>query len=278
MTSTETPSSSSFADLFAETLSGKPFVYEEGDEVSLMFDLTTVQSRMNRSAPNDLLLGYTRSMLAFELLHSNTQHIGMIGLGGGSLAKYCYHYLPKATIHVAEIDAGVLALRDRFAIPANDARLNIECIDGALWLKQQLKQSQQPMDALLVDAYGKEGMPDSLATAQFFDDCRAALTPNGVLVVNLWGSDARFDSYYQRIRTVFDDAAIAIGADGCANRLVLAVNSRNFPPAIRPIMNRAQQIAASHSVDMPALARRIERALRNPDGLEPANRHISGRG
>ena len=67
VTSTESPSSSSsFADLFAETLSGKPFVYEEGDEVSLMFDLTTVQSRMKRSAPQDLVLGYTRSMLAFS--------------------------------------------------------------------------------------------------------------------------------------------------------------------------------------------------------------------
>jgi spermidine synthase len=269
--------SPSFADLFAETLSGKPFVYEEGDEVSLMFDLTTVQSRMKRSAPQDLVLGYTRSMLAFELLRSNTQHIGMIGLGGGSLAKYCYHYLPESTIHVAEINAGVIALRDRFAIPENNARLNIECIDGAVWLKKQLNRTNKPMDALLVDAYGKEGMPESLATAQFFDDCRAALAPSGVLVVNLWGSDARFDSYYQRIRTVFDGSAIAIGADGCANRLVLAVNSRSFPPAIRPIMNRAQQIASNHSVDMPALARRIERALRNPDGLEPANRHVEGR-
>ena len=231
-----------------------------------MFDLTTVQSRMKRSGPQDLVLRYTRSMLAFELLRSNTQYIGMIGLGGGSLAKYCYHYLPESTIHVAEINPGVIALRDRFAIPENDKRLNIECIDGAVWLKQQLKSNKQGMDALLVDAYGKEGMPESLATAQFFDDCRAALAPNGVLVVNLWGSDARFDSYYQRIRTVFDGSAIVIGADGCANRLVLAVNSRNFPPAIRPIMNRAQQIAASHSVDMPALARRIERALRHADG------------
>ncbi len=271
VTSTDSPS---FADLFAETLSGKPFVYEEGEEVSLMFDLTTVQSRMKRSAPQDLVLGYTRSMLAFHLLQANTQHIGMIGLGGGSLAKYCHHYLPQSHIKVAEINPGVIALRDRFAIPENDARLKIECIDGAVWLKQH----RQPMDALLVDAYGKDGMPESLATAQFFDDCRAALAPNGVLVVNLWGSDARFDSYYQRIRTVFDGSALAIGADGCANRLVLAINSRNFPPPIRPIMQRAQQIAATHSVDMPALARRIERALRNPDGLEPANRHVEGRG
>ena len=266
--------SPSFADLFAETLSGKPFVYEEGEEVSLMFDLTTVQSRMKRSAPQDLVLGYTRSMLAFQLLQSHTQHIGMIGLGGGSLAKYCYHYLPTSQISVAEIDPAVIALGDRFAIPANDARLNVECIDGAAWLKQ----SHVPMNALLVDAYGKNGMPESLATAQFFDDCRTALAPNGVLVVNLWGSDARFDSYYQRIRTIFDGAALAIGADGCANRIVLALNQPHFPPSSRPIMQRAQQIAAQHSVDMPALARRIERALRHPDGLEPANRHVAGRG
>ena len=266
--------STSFADLFAEAMSGKPFVYEEGDEISLMFDLTTVQSRMKRDAPQDLVLGYTRAMMAFTLLQSNTQHIGMIGLGGGSLAKYCHHYLPQAHISVAEIDSAVLALRHRFAVPANSSRFNIECIDGAHWLKEQQKRNAQAMDALLVDAYGVSGMPESLATAQFFDDCRDSLADNGILVVNLWGSDSRFDSYYQRIRTVFDGAAIAIGADGCANRVVFAMKQRSFPPAIRPILQRAQHIAAQHSVDMPALARRIERALRSSDGLEPANRHV----
>ncbi|QZA80053.1 fused MFS/spermidine synthase [Deefgea piscis] len=265
--------SPSFADLFAETLSGKPFVYEEGDEVSLMFDLTTVQSRMKRQTPQDLILGYTRSMIAFSLLQTHTQHIGMIGLGGGSLAKYCHHYLPHCTIKVAEIDADVIALRERFAIPNDSARLKIECVDGAAWLKRQ-----SAFDALLVDAYSQSGMPESLATAQFFDDCRTALADQGVLVVNLWGSDARFDSYYQRIRTVFDGAAIAIGADGCANRIVLAMNGGKFPPNSRAIMQRAQALANAHSVDLPALARRIERALRHPDGLEPANRHIEPAG
>jgi spermidine synthase len=51
----------------------------------------------------------------------------MIGLGGGSLVKYCHHHLPGARVSVAEISPEVIALRDRFRIPPDDERLEVDC-------------------------------------------------------------------------------------------------------------------------------------------------------
>ncbi|WP_157313905.1 fused MFS/spermidine synthase [Chitinibacter sp. GC72] len=256
--------SDSFAALLRETESGKPFVYDEGDEVSLMFDLATVQSRMKRAKPNDLILGYTRAMLGSVLTQEYTQQIGMIGMGGGSLAKYCHHYLPDSQISVAEIDQRVIDLGHHFQIPFDSPRLRVHCADGADWLKT----STQAFDVLMIDAYGPQGMPDNIASNAFFDLCRTRLSPQGILVVNLWGSDKRFESYYQRIRSIFDDAALAIGADGCANRIVYGFNDSRLP-AQKTLQHYCRQRADQHSIDLMSLGQRLSRALRATDGLEP---------
>ena len=54
-----------------------------------------VQSAMRLTAPNELELAYTRCMMGFLLFHPNPIHIVMIGLGGGSLAKFVYERMLK---------------------------------------------------------------------------------------------------------------------------------------------------------------------------------------
>ena len=70
-------------------------------------------------------LAYTRKMMAFLMFNSQPRRILQLGLGGGSLAKFCYRYLPDASITVVEIDSDVLALRDEFQVPADDARFRV---------------------------------------------------------------------------------------------------------------------------------------------------------
>ncbi|HEU5282814.1 MAG TPA: hypothetical protein VFU53_03290, partial [Burkholderiales bacterium] len=53
----------------------------------------TVQSAMRLSHPDELVLSYTRSMLAFLLFAPDPRRIVNIGLGGGSLAKWIHHHL-----------------------------------------------------------------------------------------------------------------------------------------------------------------------------------------
>ena len=43
----------------------EPFVYEDGDSVTLQFQIGEVQSEMLASDPDFLVLSYTRTMMAF---------------------------------------------------------------------------------------------------------------------------------------------------------------------------------------------------------------------
>ena len=54
------------------------------------------QSRMRAGAPDELVVDYTRTMLGALLLHPAPRRIGMVGLGGGSQAKFCLRHLPQA--------------------------------------------------------------------------------------------------------------------------------------------------------------------------------------
>ena len=55
----------------------------------------------------------------------------MIGLGGGSMPKWCYQQLPETDITVIEISPIVISLREQFYIPTDDERFRVLCGDGA---------------------------------------------------------------------------------------------------------------------------------------------------
>src|SRR5512132_3183095 len=77
-----------------------PFVRKGLTSQSLYFSIEEVQSRMQLQHPDALDLRYTRTMMGFLRFLPAPRAIAMIGLGGGSLAKFCHRYLPKARIDV----------------------------------------------------------------------------------------------------------------------------------------------------------------------------------
>src|SRR3546814_12069879 len=91
---------------------------------------------MSSVDPDRLMLDYTRQIVVFLLFNPSPQTIEMIGLGGGSLAKYCYKYLPDVSITAVEIDPEVIAVGDQFFMPPEDDRFEIVCDDGAAFVKR----------------------------------------------------------------------------------------------------------------------------------------------
>src|SRR5262245_14571019 len=93
------PMAMSFARLlWRRTTGGEDEVYitERFGVRSLHIGSDTIQSSMRLTRPIDLELSYTRSMMAFLLFRDPPARVLMIGLGGGSLAKFVYHRLPAA--------------------------------------------------------------------------------------------------------------------------------------------------------------------------------------
>ena len=85
----------------SDTTLPSPVVEQDGESVIMSFDEVSVQSRMRLDDPTALDLDYSRVMMAFLLLQPQPESILMIGLGGGSLAKYCHRHLPQARITAA---------------------------------------------------------------------------------------------------------------------------------------------------------------------------------
>ncbi len=202
----------------ADARPNKPFVHETAKLKSLHFSMLEIQSSMYKSKPFDLRLQYTRMMMGFLLFMPEPQRIAMIGLGGGSLIKFCHRYLPRSQIEVVEINPEVIALRDEFCVPPDDDRLRVIEGDGAWYARRGFTR---PIDVLMVDGFASDGLPGPLCTQRFYEDCRRALSGNGVLVVNLHNGKPNFGLQAERIRRVFGDS-IEVGEDQIGNCIVFA--------------------------------------------------------
>jgi spermidine synthase len=178
---------------------GKPFVFDDNNLRFMYFSKKSVQSAMKITAPDELLCGYTVAMMAFLLANPAPRHILMIGLGGGSLLKFCYRHLPDCRITTLEIDADVIALREQFMIPANDERLEIIHCDAVDYLARHALQ----VDVVLLDGFDGEGLVEDLSTASCYAACHAALKPAGILVVNMWGKRKLLLPLLRELRSQF---------------------------------------------------------------------------
>jgi len=249
-----------------QTEQDRPFVAELGDLRSLQFDGLTVQSVMSVSQPDALALDYTRALMGFLLFNPHPKHIVMIGLGGGSLAKYCLRSLPDTRFTAVEINPEVIALRERFGIPADDARFSIVCADGA----DYVRDCEETPDVLLVDGFVASGLPVRLGSVDFYADCCRTLAPGGVLAVNHWAGDGRYAVYAARLREAFDGRVLTIPAEDGDNRISFAVAGAAFPPSRGQVLGRSSALADLHSFDVADIAQRVLGRLDRMMGKRPA--------
>jgi len=204
------------------------YVTERFGVRSLHIGSDTIQSAMRLARPNDLELAYTRSMMAFLLFRPPPRRVLMVGLGGGSLAKFVYHRMPAAVIEVIEVNPQVVAIARRlFELPPADARLVVRVCDAA----EFVASDGDGFDAILVDGYDGESQVPELATGAFYAGCRRRLARGGVLVVNLWGSHRRFDDYLARLEAAFPRATLCLPAEKPGNIIVFGFHDP--PPALR---------------------------------------------
>jgi spermidine synthase len=203
-----------------------------------------IQSSMRLDDPFALALDYTRCMMAFLLFHPAPREALMIGLGGGSLAKFFHRRLRATRVRVVELDERVVrAARTQFALPPDDARLAVEIGDGADAL------SPECCDVLVVDAYHDEEHVQKLASAQFYDAAYLALAEPGALVVNFMDDDPKFDQYMRRLELAFGGAVLAMKALYDPNIIVFALKGLPVRLGWDALRRRAGQLESR--LDLP---------------------------
>jgi len=235
-----------------------PVTHRNRQTLSMNFGSALVQSCMRLDDPNALLLEYTRAMMGFLLLNPNPASILMVGLGGGSIAKYCHQHLPHSHMTVVEINPEVIALRDEFMLPPDDERLTVVCADGVRFMAQCPDQ----FDVILIDGFTAEGQPPALCTPAFYRHCAARLTPDGVLVINLHAAEPQLSTVLKRLGKACNGGVLDVPVDDGDNRAVLVSTDPAWQQCLAEFSVRWQALSPAHQETLGASSSRLERALR----------------
>ena len=231
----------------------QPYIFETLFERRMHFTNDATQSAMLLADPDALIAQYMRKMMAFLLFCPNPKHVVMIGLGGGSLPKFCYRHLTRSRITVVEINEVVIAMRDEFCVPKDDERFRVVHDDGARFI-QRLDET---MDVLLVDAFDADGIALSLAKSDFYFSASRQLSEDGVLVMNLWGPCERFVDNLAQVRAAFGDTLLLVPVSGEANVLLFAFK-KAIPRSITDDLETiAQRLQMRLLLDFPRYLRRV---------------------
>jgi spermidine synthase len=197
---------------------------------TLSFRSGEVQSEMRLSRPARLVLAYVRAMMMFVLFVPRPRHIVMVGLGGGSLVKFCHRHLPRTRITVIEVRADVIALREQFHVPPDDARLTVVHADACQWIRSAAVGDPAHLpdlraDVLIVDGFDAAGLPSNLVSTRFYADCRRLLADGGVLVANVFSYDPQYRAMMGRLQLVFGGRVARLAGVAGNNRIVFAVRA-----------------------------------------------------
>jgi spermidine synthase len=228
--------------------SGSVQISEQDGVRYLHLGSETIQSAMRINAPDELVLSYTRSMLGFLLFVPEPQRAVNIGLGGGSLAKWIHRNLRGTQQVVLEVDPRVIAVaRQYFQLPPDDRWLRVIHCDAASWIAEH----PECADAVLVDGYDGRSQVAELASPEFYRDAALSLRDAGVLVVNLWGNDRRFDAYLQRIEAVFEGRICCLPAAQRGNVIAIAFKRPPLATGWDELRARATRLEAAYGLEFP---------------------------
>ena len=252
------PSDADRTALAAQLRSGtydKPFIAEDGVTRALHFCWTYTQSRMLIDEPVALQMLYTRAMMSFLLFHTHPRALLLLGLGGGSLAKYCHLHLPEARIVVVESNADVLALRNEFAVPRDDDRFHVVEGDAGAFVFA----CRDRYDVVLMDAFDRRGLAPGLGAREFYETLRSHLRPDGILVANVAGNEAERRDHVESMSIVWGENMLVLPVEDDDNDVVFAFCDPTFEPRWRWIQNQAEALRRRYGIELPTFARQLKR-------------------
>jgi spermidine synthase len=186
-----------------------------------------VQSAIRLDAPHVLELEYVQQMTSWLLfLHAPAQ-IALLGLGGGSLARWNLRHLRQSRLVAVEHNpAVILAAKSMFGLPAEGPRFEIVAQDALKWV-----QAARPATygVVQVDLYDSEADGPVLDSIDFYRAIRRLLPDSGGLVaVNLFGRPQALKKSLTHLKFAFDDRVRLMAPSRAGNRVALCFHGPSF--------------------------------------------------
>ena len=227
-------------------------VSEYGNVRNLHLGTPWIQGSMRLDDPFAIELEYVQRMMAWLLFVEPAsvakRHAMQLGLGAGAITKFCRKKL-RMCCTVVELNPRVEAVcRAWFKLPPDGPLLRVVLADAA-------EEIQKPewlgtVDALAVDLYDHEAAAPVLDSAEFYADCRALLTEDGCMTVNLFGRAASYERSLASMAQAFGEEALwAFKPTREGNTVVLAQRQATRP---KPAELRARAEAVQARWELPA--------------------------
>ena len=200
-------------------------ISEFGGVRSLHLGTIWVQGSMRIARPDRLELDYVQRMMAALLWLPSEQlgrgHAVQLGLGAGAITRFTAKALRMRTTAVELNPAVIRVCRRHFHLPADGPKLSVLAMDAADWVRDPAHGAS--VQLLHVDLYDHDAAAPVLDDARFYAGCRGVLAPGGVMSVNLFGRDARFEGSLAQIVAAFGASQVcSLRATREGNRVVLA--------------------------------------------------------
>jgi spermidine synthase len=209
------------------------------------------QSALYPGRPEHLESAYTRvAMIGLALAPADGRML-FVGLGGGAMPMYARHVRPAARIDAVEIDPLIVDVARRFFAFRTDPLMAVHIGDGRAFIESAPPRSY---DVIFLDAFSDDEIPYSLTTRQFLEAVRRALTPDGVVISNLWTANPAHASMVATYHAVFDDVHFL----RVAGRLQSILIAGTRPLDAGTIESAARSLAddAALGFDLPGIAQR----------------------
>jgi spermidine synthase len=226
----------------------------------LHFGTEWVQGAMRIKKPDWLELEYAQQMMAWMLFIQKPHRIVQLGLGTGSLTKFCYRQFPDAQITTVELNPAVISVcQSMFKLPDNDERLQVLEMDGEDFVNEH--NHYGTLDVLQVDVYDATARGPVLDSAEFYQACSDCLKPDGIMTVNLFGDHPSYIKNIKTMKFVFDQV-ICLPEVHDGNVIAIAFNSK-VKLDFAKLHERASQIQLSTKLPAKSWVNGIQLAMPN---------------
>jgi spermidine synthase len=159
-----------------------------------------------------------------------------------------------------ELNPQVVAIaRHSFHVPDDDARLKVLIGDGA----EHISHKGHSVDVIAVDGYDAESQVEELSSKPFYSACHKRLNANGILVVNLWGSDRAFHDTLLKFEAAFPSGTLCLPAEKPGNIIVFAF--KDCPASWRweALSARARELEKQYTLEFPRFVAALRKMNRH---------------
>lgn len=200
------------------------------------------QSCQSLQNPDRLVFNYTRMMMGALYLNPVPRRILIIGLGGGTLPTALAGLLPAADIDIAEVDAAVVRVAERYFHFRAGPRVHVFEEDGRVFVKRALRNGQH-YDLIMLDAFDHEYIPEHLLTREFLQEVKALLGESGIVAANTFSNSRLYDHESVTYETVFgpflnlqsNNRVILARVGGLPRRDVIERNADALEQRLQPL-------------------------------------------